>query len=62
MVSEPLVHETAPSHIMATSQETGFTASLNEGISQCMHKSLHHLVGKSMHNRLVLHTQPYTNI
>ena len=30
IVSEPLVHDIAPCHIMATSQETGLTAPPNE--------------------------------
>ena len=30
IVSEPLVHEIAPYHIMATPQETGLTAPPNE--------------------------------
>ena len=62
IVSKPLVHEIAPHHIMATPHETGLTAPPKKDTFHCIHKSLHHLVGKIMYSRPILHMQQPTNI
>ena len=47
-VSKPLVHKIAPHHVTNTPMKLVWHH----------HKNIHFLVGKSMHSRPTLHTQP----
>ena len=55
MVSKPLAHKIAPCHITTTPSETGLTAPPMKGTFQCIPKSLHLLVGRSVHNKPIIH-------
>ena len=56
IVNEPLVHEIATHQIITTSMELILLHHQMKGTFQCIYKSLHHLVGKSVHSRPILHT------
>ena len=62
IVSKSLVHEIASHHIMTTPIKLVWWHHQMKGTLQCIHKNIHHLVGKSMYSRPILHMQPHTNI